>query len=866
MSRSTRPLHRFSRLATAGALLASGLALAVGVGVASAAIVSVDLTSVPVSPSSSTYGQSVTWTATVSTTGTPGTVSFSFSSDGGSTYSPITACGPHGLSGAGPYTVTCVVPSLPVVASGQLLVEATYSGDASNSNTPVTSTPVTYTVAKANPTAPQVNLTASPNSPVAAGTSVTLHATIPYVVASGVALPTGTVAFKFSTDGSTFTTVPACGAVTVSAAAATCVTTSVPAGTTAVDAVYTGDANYTAGTSVTVAYSVKLASTVSVVASPTSPVRSGTTVTMTATNGSGQTGQDSFAYSLDGVNYVTIAACSAQAISGTTATCSTALLPAGTRDLEVTYLGDATHATATSTPLAYAVSGTGASSIALAASPNSPVAFGTTVSLIATVGTGQTGTVAFATSPDGVTFTTLPACAAQAIVGVTSSCVSAALPNGTRYVEALYSGDGTHAAVTSALVAFSVTGAAVSAVTLTASPAAPVAYGTAVTLSADLGAGPTGTVAFQYSTNGTGFAVVPGCAAQVITNHVATCVTTSLIAGTVAVRALYGGDTVYAPSTSAVVSYSISGRTAASLTMAATPVAPVTPGTVTTLTATVGAGQTGTVAFQYSLDGSTYTTLTTCAAVSIVGLSATCTTAALPAGTLDVRVVYSGDVNFASVTSPALAYRVQKAAGAVTLAATPSTRVRVGTTVTLRVGVPSGATGTVALQYSSDGVGFRYVADCLSVAVVGAVATCTTASLPAGTRFVRALYSGDAGFAPNASARVALAVSSAPSSATLSSFAGTSAVLSASMKAQIRAFAVVVANHHNSLVTVKAFGRLGTVAASRTLSAHRAAAVAAYLRSALASVGAGSVKVVTVAGGRRGGTVASSNVVFVTAS
>ena len=161
-------------------------------------------TTLSVSPSSpQQYGTSVTLTANV-TAGAAGTVQF---------YSGTTAVGtPQTVSGG---TASLTTTALPVGGPDNLsaVFSPTGTGYAGSTGT------ATYTVT-AIPTT--TTLGASPASPQAAGTSVTLNAT----VTSGVA---GTVQFE---DGTTAIN----GPVTVSGGTASTSTTTLPVGTDSITA------------------------------------------------------------------------------------------------------------------------------------------------------------------------------------------------------------------------------------------------------------------------------------------------------------------------------------------------------------------------------------------------------------------------------------------------------------------------------------------------------------------------------------------------------------------------------------------------------------------------------------------------------
>jgi hypothetical protein len=167
----------------------------------------------------------ITFTATVSSTGgTPtGTVSF---------YDGATLLGgPITLAGETASFTTSTLPA------GSNSITAEYSGDSNFQQ--ATSTPLNETVNQTagTKTTPSVQLTASAN-PAALMNPTTLTAT----VSSSTGTPTGTVSFY---DGATLLG----GPITLSGGTATFTTSTLPAGTNSITAVYSGDSNLQSATS-----------------------------------------------------------------------------------------------------------------------------------------------------------------------------------------------------------------------------------------------------------------------------------------------------------------------------------------------------------------------------------------------------------------------------------------------------------------------------------------------------------------------------------------------------------------------------------------------------------------------------------------
>ncbi len=189
------------------------------------------------SPNPSVVGQSVTFTATVGATSgssTP-TGSMNFYKCSSATGGCTTLLGTGTLSSG---KATYSTSSLPV---GNTYVEAVYQGV---SGTFATSTSNIVTQVVTSPIATTTALTSSPN-PSLLGESVTLSATV--TKSSGSGTPSGTVSFYLGTPSGTHSLL---GTGTLnSSGKATFTTTSLPAGTDSLYAVYGGGGSFAASTS-----------------------------------------------------------------------------------------------------------------------------------------------------------------------------------------------------------------------------------------------------------------------------------------------------------------------------------------------------------------------------------------------------------------------------------------------------------------------------------------------------------------------------------------------------------------------------------------------------------------------------------------
>ena len=366
----------------------------------------------------------------------------------------------------------------------------------------------------------------------------------------------------------------------------------------------------------------------------------GTSETLTATTGAGETGTVTFLYSLDSSTYQILGTCSGRPISGTTATCVTTAIPAGTVDLEAFYNGDTSYSDATSAAFPYTVSKASSGVVVSSVSPVSPVSYGTTVTMTATVTAGATGYVQFESSLNGVTYAAVTGCSAVAVSSSVATCATTTLPGGTVDLEALYLGDSNYFASTSVAYPYIVKNTGT--VTVTVSPVSPTYYGNTVTITAAVTSGATGSVTFETSPNGSAWTPIVACTsvALSITTHTAVCTTTALPAGNAYLEAVYSGDAYYLTSTSAAFPYVVTQATQGVLTLNVSPRSG-TVGKAVTLSTT---GGTSTGAVTYSVTNGTARGCT----VSGTSLKVA------SAGTCIVTATKAADTNFSAVSSAAV--------------------------------------------------------------------------------------------------------------------------------------------------------------------------------------------------------------------
>lgn len=455
----------------------------------------------------STYGNSVTFTATVTPSAATGTVTFK---DGTTTL------------GTGTLSSGKATFSTSTLAAGSHSVTAAYGGD-TNYNTS-TSSALTQTVNKANTT---VTLASSAN-PSTYASSVTFTATISPSAA------TGTVTFK---DGTT-----TLGTGTLSSGKATFSTSTLTAGSHSITASYGGSTNYNTSTSSTLTQTVNKANTTLTLASSANPSTYGSSVTFTATiSPSAASGTVTF---LDGSTTL-----GTGTVSSGKATLAISSLIAGSHSITVSYGGSTNYNTSTSSTLTQTVNKKN-TTVTVVSSLN-PSALGSSVTFTATVSpSAATGTVTFT---DGST--TL---GTGTVSSGTATFSTSALALGSHSIKAAYGGDANYNSSTSSTLTQTVRQPSTVALTSWANPAP---YAATLTFTATISpSAATGTVTFYDSgaTLGTG----------TLTGGRATYATSALTVGSHSITATYGGNSTYVSSTSPTLAQSVLTVTSITVTPA----------------------------------------------------------------------------------------------------------------------------------------------------------------------------------------------------------------------------------------------------------------------------------------------------------
>ncbi|HYL66467.1 MAG TPA: Ig-like domain repeat protein, partial [Nitrosopumilaceae archaeon] len=546
---------------------------------------------------STIFGQSITFTATVSPSTATGTVQFNDSS---------TILGTDVVSSG---HATFTTSSLSI---GSHNIVAKYLGDANDAAS--TSAPLAQTVNQVTITT--TTLTSSQN-PSTISHSVTFTATVSPSTA------TGTVQFNdSSTSPSTIL-----GTSTILSGQATFTTQSLSIGSHNIVAKYLGDANDAPSTSTftQTVNQISISTTTTTLASSQNPSTISHSVTFTATvSPSTATGTVQFndSSTILGTGVV----------SSGHATFTTSSLSIGSHNIVAKYLGDANDATSNSSALTQTVNQITTTTAVVSSSAN-PSSFGQSVSFTVTITPNTaTGTVQFAI--DGVN-TGSPV----TLSGGTATISSSSLSVGTHTITAAYSGDTNDIPSSSALTQIinQIT-LTTTATTLTSSQN-PSTIGSSVTFTATVSPSTaTGTVQFNDSSTilGTG----------VVSSGHATFTTSSLSAGSHNIVAKYLGDTNDATSTSAQLAQTVNQVTITSSTISLSSNTTSTIfGHSVTFTATVSPSTaTGTV--QLLLSGTNFGS-----PVALSGGQAIFTTSSIPVGTYSLTASYSGNTNFGPSTS-----------------------------------------------------------------------------------------------------------------------------------------------------------------------------------------------------------------------
>jgi hypothetical protein len=459
----------------------------------------------------SSFGQNITFTATVTTGAGTGNLTGSVTfMDGAKTLGAPVAV--NQSTGQASYET-------PALTVGVHQITASYGGD--NTHFDSTSAVLSQTVLEGTST-----LLVSSANPAAIGQSITFTATVTASSGGGV-IPDGTVTF---TDGSTFLT-----NATLSAGVATLTTSTLANGLHSITATYNGDsANQISGSVSNLLKQDVLEPTLAVVTSTPNPSEYGNVVTfMTTVTTSGTFVPTGAVNILDGGKQIgTATLIGSTGVGGF----ATSLLAVGSHTITAAYLGDTNNGPGTSAAITQVVN-QAQTTTGVAAAPSPGIA-GAPVAITATVKTTQgaaptSGTVTFTDTLNGTAATL----GSAALGTAGTATINPTLAVGSHSIVATYTGSLDDSASTSAPLALTVLLATTS--TVVSSAPNPSIVESAVTFTASVtgnGGIPAGNVSFLA--NGTSIG-----SAALNSKGTATLSYSALPAGTYSITANYAGDT-----------------------------------------------------------------------------------------------------------------------------------------------------------------------------------------------------------------------------------------------------------------------------------------------------------------------------------
>ena len=616
---STAALTVGSHTITATFTGASGWANSSGSAPSQVVNNAVTTTTATSSPNPSTYGQAVTFTSTITSSGgvPVGTVTFT---EGTKVWATNVA-----VNGSGQASF-----SISALTVGSHTITATFTGASGWGNSSGNAAPQVVNNATSTTAA------SSPN-PSVFGQLVTFTST----TTSSGGVPAGTVTF---TEGST---VWASNVTVNGSGHASFSTTALTVGSHVITATFTGSSGWSNSSGNTPSQVVNSAATTTAVSSSANPAVYGQPVTFTATVTATAPGS--------GVPMGTVTFKNGGSTLGTgtlngsgVATLTTSALAVGSASITAVYGGSANFNASTSSNLNQTVNKD--NTTATISSSANPSVYGQLVTFTATVtatapGSGvPTGTVTFKNGGSTLGTGTLNG---SGVATFTTSTLAV----GSASITANYGGSSSFNASNSSNLNQTVNkDNTASVVSSSANPALysqPVTFTATVTATAPGSGVPTGTVTFKNGGSTLGTGTLNG-------SGVATLTTSTLAVGSASITANYGGSNSFNASTSSNLNQTVNqDSTTSTVTSSQNP---SKHNQSVTFTATVAANApgtatpTGTVTFK---DG-----MTTLGNVSLNSGKATLNTSTLSSGTHQITVVYGGSSSFLTSTSPVLVQTV----------------------------------------------------------------------------------------------------------------------------------------------------------------------------------------------------------------
>ena len=671
------------------------------------------------------FGQSVTFTATVTASAASGTLTGSVEFFAGAASLGVVALD----SGSASLTIASL-------AAGTHSVTAVYSGDAHHTGGSDSATQIV------GPAQTSTTL-AAPDTIV--GSATLLSASVA-TLAPGSGVATGLVEFF---DGST-----SLGTASLAAGTAS-LSVTLAVGSHSLTAAYAGDSNHDASASSAVSQTVSQATSSGVIASNFATRNFGQSVTFTATF-SLTTGSAAISGNVEFFDGSTSLGTAAIAANGV-ASLATTSLNAGAHAVSAVYSGNTNIAGATTATTASVTVNAIASSTSLTF-PLGTIHFGDSSTLTATINTAvgsPTGTV---TLKNGATVLAT----APVVAGVATFDTSA-IAIGDYSLTATYSGDTNHLASTSGSQVFHVIKANAS-IALTSDSPTTTPYAQIVTLTATLAGSPTTgtpTGSVTYSDNGTTLGTVALNASGVATFALPQ----STTLGTHVITATYSGDAIFYGDSRQTTQQIVAAPSTTTLALSGG--GNSTYGSPVTLTASVDTttATTGTVWF---FKGATYL-----GSGTLASGQASISVSNLAAGTHNLTAQFLGGGAYTGSTSAAQTLTVAKETPAVTVDSVPATVYGQSTVYTATVPHLSGTVLGGSVTFYVNGVAHSANSNNWLTGVFSY--TSTTPAM--GDNTVTATYSGDANYNSASSAAVTHTVNKAATSLAVTANGGSAGYL-----------------------------------------------------------------------------------------
>ncbi len=607
-------------------------------------------------------------------------------------------------------------------AAGAHVLTVSFGGDAQNLS--ATST-LSLNVSQATTS----TVLSSSGTPSVVGLPVTLRA----AVSGNGATPAGAVTFYQASTALGVGTLDGSGNTSL-------VVNFAEVGGYTISAVYAGDTNDLTSTSQPFTQQVQKTTTTTTLTSSALTAQQGSSVQFAAQVSSNAATPGGVVLFYDGTTLIGSATLNA---AGLAVFNYSSLIP-GQHNITAVFPGDSNNGTSTSAGLPQVIQPV--TSVGLNADRN-PASAGATITFTAGVsgaGVVPTGLITFY---DG---TAILGSAHLNAAGVGSIAVSN-LPIGVHAVKATYAGDANNSAGASSVLPVTVNQATTQ--TLLTLPGSTVSVNASLTLVASVsgtGTVPAGSVTFYDGSSPLGTVALSQ-------TGIASFSVASLAIGSHRIKAVYLGDTNDAASSSDAETLTVQKGTV-TLQISAN-ISPSLGGQPVTFTAILLANQgtpTGTVTWY---DGSTVLSTTQVSAAEISSL----TISTLIPGVHTITAVYSGDTNFSTAASNAVAETVNLGTSQTMLSG--STSSVAGESVTFAVivsGTGAQPGGSVVLK--SDGSALGTIT--LDAAGAG---TFTTSSLSAGAHTITAAYGGDGNHTGSSGGPLSITVTQASSTSVLSS-------------------------------------------------------------------------------------------------